>query len=448
MSTWKFSKCASLVLSALLLVACGEEHSAKKSDAAVIDDSSPEGQESSEESSEADATTSAEEAQPDAASTSQSDAGDASASADPTDIGASPVDAGGGASDTASADAAVACPDGCDDKVDCTVDTCVRGTCIHAIDAALCKNGASCDAQKGCSLGKTCATAQDCADTDGCTINERCDPASARCLWDPLDRDGDKQAALACGGADCNDANRRISPSATESCDGADNDCDGTIDDGALCPGGAVCKAGACVCDTGDTQCGGACADLKTDAAHCGRCDVSCGAGTCTDGACSCGAPSIICARTCVDPKTSMANCGGCGNACQPITQAGQPQICLAGACSACGAEGQACCGALGCLNGFSCSGEPTTAGSTCVCPPDHTKCGAACADLKSDEQHCGMCGMACGAAQVCVTANDASACVACGGEGEPCCEIAGLSMLGGICGRGLTCGDNDVCTR
>jgi hypothetical protein len=45
---------------------------------------------------------------------------------------------------------------------------------------------------------------------------------------------------------DCDDADPLELPGGTEVCDGHDNDCDGTVDDGAsLCPGGA-CEVGLC----------------------------------------------------------------------------------------------------------------------------------------------------------------------------------------------------------
>jgi hypothetical protein len=57
-----------------------------------------------------------------------------------------------------------------------------------------------------------------------------------------VDRDEDGAAPVDCRGADCNDGLPNVSPWAAETCDGLDNDCDGTIDSGRTCaqalPGG------------------------------------------------------------------------------------------------------------------------------------------------------------------------------------------------------------------
>ena len=45
------------------------------------------------------------------------------------------------------------------------------------------------------------------------------------------DDDADGYEALGCGGTDCDDGNAGIYPGSTEVCDGADNDCDGTVDE-------------------------------------------------------------------------------------------------------------------------------------------------------------------------------------------------------------------------
>ncbi len=45
------------------------------------------------------------------------------------------------------------------------------------------------------------------------------------------DRDGDGHLATLAGGADCNDADGDVHPAATEVCNGADDDCDGEVDE-------------------------------------------------------------------------------------------------------------------------------------------------------------------------------------------------------------------------
>ena len=50
--------------------------------------------------------------------------------------------------------------------------------------------------------------------------------------YDIIDRDGDGSPEE----DDCDDSNENISPSAVEICDGRDNNCDGEIDEGDVCP--------------------------------------------------------------------------------------------------------------------------------------------------------------------------------------------------------------------
>ncbi|WP_437805046.1 MopE-related protein [Sorangium sp. So ce1078] len=93
--------------------------------------------------------------------------------------------------------------------------------------------------------GGTCVALEpvDCDDGDPCT-RDACESATGACTYGPstLDIDGDGFRAslpgtipgepLACGD-DCDDSSAAAFPGGNEICDGVDNDCDGTVDNGA-----------------------------------------------------------------------------------------------------------------------------------------------------------------------------------------------------------------------
>ncbi|MDP7114061.1 MAG: MopE-related protein, partial [Myxococcota bacterium] len=83
----------------------------------------------------------------------------------------------------------------------------------------------------------------DCDDADAeiqPEADEVCDGADNDCdgNTDDVDGDGDGYLDVACGGEDCDDDDELVNPAAEEVCDGVDNDCDGEVDPADLCDPG------------------------------------------------------------------------------------------------------------------------------------------------------------------------------------------------------------------
>lgn len=76
-----------------------------------------------------------------------------------------------------------------------------------------------------------CFSDADCESAD-CT-DVRCLAGSCTVISDVLDRDGDGDPPVRCGGTDCNDDDPRIFSGAREACNGLDEDCDMRVDEGA-----------------------------------------------------------------------------------------------------------------------------------------------------------------------------------------------------------------------
>ena len=247
----------------------------------------------------------------------------------------------------------------CDDGIACTVDTCSGGSCHHEPGpSSACPKGQSCDVLKGCVATTACTDDTQCAPlaVDPCKAKIHCDLALATCVYVPLDKDGDGHPPVVCGGDDCDDTSPDVHPGATELCDGKDQNCNGTADDGATCPGGGTCSAGVCGCPP-KSLCAGACVDFATDPKNCGSCGSPCGAGqACQAGKCQCSL-GVACGNKCVDTSNDAQNCGGCNNPCP---------------------SGVAC--KLG----------------KCACPGTETACGAQCVDTLSNPSHCGTCTNVC----------------------------------------------------
>lgn len=262
-----------------------------------------------------------------------------------------------------------------------------------------------------------------------------------------------------------------------EVCDGDDDDCDGTIDDGdpvALCPAGVgvasvACVAGACEvmsCNTGLGDCNGSAADgCENDLRsleHCGGCGTacalanaseSCASGTCALGACdtgfancdgmvdtgcetsladplSCGA----CRRMCVLPNTTPRCVGGmclpgpCNPGfgdCDGLPENGcETALTTATNCGACGAACNLPNASESCATG-------TCTVTTCAAGFGDCDLAAAngCEEPVTTVTSCGACGVACAppnATATCAT----GACVATG------C-VAGFGDCDGLPGNG-----------
>lgn len=125
------------------------------------------------------------------------------------------------------------CSVDCDDGVACTTDVCRGDTCGHSPDNALCGDGFRC-ASTGC-VPAGCTMDAECDDGLACT-DDSCSGGS--CTSTPRDGDGDGAPAasvegmMCVSGTDCDDGNAMIGPGAMELCDGLDNNCNGSTDEG------------------------------------------------------------------------------------------------------------------------------------------------------------------------------------------------------------------------
>ena len=164
---------------------------------------------------------------------------------------------------------------------------------------------------------------------------------------------------------------------------------------GNVCATGSACCGGTCValtstnncgacgtvCAAGQGCCNGACTSISSTT-NCGACGNACMAGgACCGGTCqaltsatNCGACGNVCASgqgcctgTCTSVSTNM-NCGGCGMACAPTNGTG---MCVSGTCTV-----------TSCMSGFADCNKMASDGCE--------------ANLGSDNNNCGACGMAC----------------------------------------------------
>ena len=320
------------------------------------------------------------------------------------------------------------CRPQCRTDYDCRVlnpfTTCNEGTCALACvgDAADCdglvRNGCEVDTRTDVSHCGACGSP--CR--AGANQSVRCEAKGcvAACLPGFADCDADPA-----NGCEADLADPANCGACTTRCQMPTSNCQVSGDPGA--------RRYACVSRcSGDTpmECAGRCVDLQTDAAHCGGCGVTCGAGANATARCAAGRCEATCAQgfgDCdgeggngceADLRTSVTACGACGRACAAVnaTPTCSDGVCGRGACLAgfgdC--DGDAANGCEAAFNTLSncgaCGTVCGTANATATCGVEG--CALRCAqgfgdcdrraangceaNIASDDANCGACGNSC----------------------------------------------------
>jgi hypothetical protein len=259
----------------------------------------------------------------------------------------------------------------------------------------------------------------------------------------------------------CEGPNVLLPDTATEICDGKDNDCDGLVDEsfpnaGAACGGVGngqslgLCKAGTIVCVAGAESCVGT---SGPEEEICDGQDNDCDDvidGTIVGTAVDCTADATVCKpnETC-QPRSSNPTAKVCAESAKGVGAACNDnfQPPPAGLISACKAGVTACQGGVSVCVG---SVEPPPAGVD-ACGIDVNCDGVASAgsqpNLQTDPNNCGACGKQCGfvnnVAQICVQG-------VCQNDPNPqACQPGFISCDGGTCNR--VCvkqSDQEICNN
>jgi hypothetical protein len=315
---------------------------------------------------------------------------------------------------------------------------------LHVAAAALAITTAWALSVAGCSSDLTATTPghDQCDATGQCLAGFVCDRASNSCVSPGVLGDASADADAGEPIPDAGSPDGCAADACAPMCTADQTDCGGvcvtTADDPAHCgtcakacaapvsgaaTGAPACASGGCdvTCDAATpTACnpiagGKACVATKTDPQFCGNCTTQCPGGTtCSNGACvtACAPGLSPCGSSCVNLQTDPYNCSTCSNACPALLGGANNKCDLGGCKAACDAGLTAC---------------TVSAGLTS---------GAACVDLQKDPTHCGACGTACTAGQICAAGACkpyvlASGCWECGnGNSLPlCCPLAGQTV-------------------
>jgi hypothetical protein len=110
-----------------------------------------------------------------------------------------------------------------------------------------CADGSFCNGTERCAMG-LCVSGDPVVCTSDRCFEAFCDEDLRDCNLNPRDNDGDSFPSIECGGADCDDGNPLVSPSAMEVCVGdVDDDCDAVSDCADTdCAFAAECMTGSC----------------------------------------------------------------------------------------------------------------------------------------------------------------------------------------------------------
>lgn len=285
-------------------------------------------------------------------------------------------------------------------------------------------------------------------------------PAHATCA--DADGDGFSPDGAGCGLLDCNDGNAGVFPGAPERCNGADDDCDLSIDEepaasascATACTATATCTAGSCV--TTPTVCDDH-NPCTSDTCHpVSGCQFTAQPNglSCSDGN-VCSGEEVCQGGNCTNPPDLDCNDG---NACTSDT-CGPPNGCrnapIAGCCTtdADCADASACTVAERCDGGLCISdpvdcddGNPCTSDScspTLGCRNIAVVNGIACGDTNvcNGIETCQDGACAPGAPPVC---NDGNACTTDGCDPSAGCTVA---QIAGCCSSDANCADVSACT-
>lgn len=212
-----------------------------------------------------------------------------------------------------------------------------------------------------------------------------------------------------------------------EKCDGQDNDCNGTVDDGNLCPapanGTASCGgASGCQsrCNANFRECGGVCASCPNVPNGSVGCQgTSCVMTGCGGGFRNCGGSCVTC------PNVSNGQVGCAGNSCV-LTGCNGGFYRDGDVCRACGASDPAHCGSS-CRQ---CASDQDCRQGTCVarCTPGcQNNVEVTCSGGNATMKPCSL-GCASGKCRECGSGQ-----VECNGRCQQCCDT-------GDCPAGQTC--------